>query len=245
MFEVYLALGDSMSIDFYPAQDSLAKRLSLREDIGAASLLYRNDDELFPEFIGKDLVAKFPGIHYKNLAIDGATCEDLLSNVRVDEWKIFSDKRVLVSLTLGGNDLLQAFRRAAGQSNGDLVSDFSKICKRYDEVLVLIQKRLPSSVVVLTTVYDPTDGTGIIPSANPLYQAVLPVEFLNQFNQHVVKCAEANSMPLADVHKHFSGHGATCGAVNDFWYWTPSPIEPGYLGASEIRRVWLDTLNRA
>jgi hypothetical protein len=42
---------------------------------------------------------------------------------------------------------------------------------------------------------------------------------------------------LADVHRHFLGHGVTAPA-QERWYWSPNPIEPSARGASEIRRVW-------
>ena len=48
-FEVYIALGDSMTIDDYPAGDAERLGLNCRKDIGAAALLYKNDPQLFPE----------------------------------------------------------------------------------------------------------------------------------------------------------------------------------------------------
>ena len=42
---------------------------------------------------------------------------------------------------------------------------------------------------------------------------------------------------LADVHRHFLGHGVTA-PEPERWYWSPNPIEPSARGASEIRRVW-------
>jgi hypothetical protein len=55
-FDLYLALGDSMSIDFYPAADAGRDGHVGRDTIGAADLLYENDSELFPDFTGHDLV---------------------------------------------------------------------------------------------------------------------------------------------------------------------------------------------
>ncbi len=49
---LYVALGDSMSTDHYPTCD--VRDLDLPPDrldpLGAASLLYRNDDARWPEF---------------------------------------------------------------------------------------------------------------------------------------------------------------------------------------------------
>ncbi len=242
MFDVYLALGDSMSIDFYPAQDVESAGLSARDDIGASALFYRNDSQLFPDFEGKDLVTKFPGIRYKNLAIDGATCEDLLSKVRDTDISTSAGTKLLVTLTLGGNDLLETYRRSTGEQQSVLSIEFGKVQVRYTTVVQMLRRKLPNALLILTTVFDPTDGTGIMPSATPLYQGKLPIEFLTEFNRFILSYAKDESILVADVYKHFFGHGAECDAADKFWYWKPSPIEPSYRGASEIRRVWFETL---
>ena len=73
----YVALGDSMSIDRYPDFDH-ADRQTLDlpvTGLGAASLLARNDDDVWPEFAGRDLVTISPGIDCRFEAQDGATTE--------------------------------------------------------------------------------------------------------------------------------------------------------------------------
>jgi len=66
-FTHYVALGDSMSVDDYPGEGK-----------GAASLLYRNQDHLYPDFAGRDLVTTCPGIELVILARDGATTVDIV-----------------------------------------------------------------------------------------------------------------------------------------------------------------------
>src|SRR6476661_5473526 len=82
-FAQYVALGDSMSIDLYPALDAgeIDVAVALERDphagsvapLGAAALLYENDDARYPEDQGADLVTRYPGITLQNLASDGAT----------------------------------------------------------------------------------------------------------------------------------------------------------------------------
>ena len=82
-FTRYVALGDSMSIDLYPALDAgeidVAVALERRTDagaiapLGAASLLYQNDDARYPDEQSNDLISRYPGIALQNLAADGAT----------------------------------------------------------------------------------------------------------------------------------------------------------------------------
>ena len=116
-FTAYVALGDSLSIDLYPALDAgetdVAVALERVADagaiapIGAASLFYRNDDARWPEEQGADLVSYYPGITFTNLAADGATIGDVFGEQmpQLEE----SEERTLITVTAGGIDLLSAF----------------------------------------------------------------------------------------------------------------------------------------
>ena len=73
LFALYIALGDSISIDVYPAHDAelrYAGKFST-DKLGAASLLCHNDDKLWPEFKGRDLQP----MRCLDLTADGATTE--------------------------------------------------------------------------------------------------------------------------------------------------------------------------
>src|SRR5687767_11501045 len=78
-FSVYVALGDSMSTDHYPTCD--VRDLDLPPDrldpLGAAALLFRNDDVRWPEFSGRDLERRSLGVKFLNLAEDGAMIDDV------------------------------------------------------------------------------------------------------------------------------------------------------------------------
>ena len=240
MFDYYLALGDSMSIDYYATQDAERCGLGEIDHIGAASLFYSNNSTLFPEFENNDLKAKYAGIKHLNVCIDGATCDDLqyqIGSKDIDEIK--SNHRVLVTVTQGGNDMLHAFRRS--MEGQDLLSLFGALRSNYKKSIEQIKKRLPNSLILLSTVFDPTDGTGVLPTDSPLYNKKMPIEYLGEFN-NFVKGFAGGKVVIADVHKHFLGHGAGCGSQESFWYWPPSPIEPSLRGSGEIRRVWMNAL---
>src|SRR5215475_10297455 len=89
----FVAIGDSMSIDDYAGGTGR----------GAASLLHRNRDGDFPEWVGRDLATAGMGVEV--LARDGATATDILKYQlpRIDETPR------LVTITMGGNDLMLAF----------------------------------------------------------------------------------------------------------------------------------------
>jgi lysophospholipase L1-like esterase len=229
----YTALGDSMSSDHYPTCD--VRGLDLPpprlDPLGAAALLHRNDDSRWPEFAGRDLATRYPGLAYTDLTGDGAMIDDVLTEELARLGHDSNDAGIVVTLTAGGNDLLDAvFARRP------LDKAVPAIERRYGDLVATLREELPGATIVLTTVYDPTDGTGLLPRLEALGR--LPLEFLDRFNAHVRETAARTLNALvADVHRHFLGHGLTA-PEQERWYWSGNPIEPSARGASEIRRVW-------
>ena len=227
-----------MSTDEYPTCD-LSNSDLVPETLvpaGAAALLYHNRDDLWPEFARKDLVTACPEIEARVLAWDGAMIEDVLTVEVADIGRDTSGARLLLTLTAGGNDLLDALTADAG-----LVELLAEITDRYAELVGSLRDEFPGATMLLTTVYDPTDGTGLLPVVSERYGR-LPIEHLHRFNDQVRRIAgRTQGARLADVHRHFLGHGVSA-PPRERWYWRGSLIEPSARGASEIRRVWWRTL---
>jgi lysophospholipase L1-like esterase len=231
--DTYVALGDSMSIDRYPDLDHADRqRLALPvTGLGAASLLARNDDYVWPEFAGRDLVTISPGIDCRFVARDGATTESVLDS-QVDALRgIDPGGEALVTLTAGGNDLLALIGATdrAGQVGVRVVLD------NLDAILGVVRDRLPRAMVLVANVYDPTDGTGDLEGTRLRPQEM---RWLGDCNAGVERLCRQRGARLIDLHRHFAGHGRSAPAAKR-WYWTGSLIEPGMMGASEIRRLWL------
>lgn len=249
MFSDYVALGDSVSIDLYPALDAGATdvAVALERDahagavapIGAASLLYRNDDVRWPGEQGSDLATRCPGITFANLASDGATIGDVFG----EQLPQFAenDAESLITLTIGGNDLLSA---VANQPRLPLLKAIARdVADAYEFLLDALHRARPNALVLLATIYDPSDGTGHIPGV--LEQAgPLPLPVLDGLNERIRTLAAGTPRTaLADVHAHFLGHGVTA-PEEERWYWKRSLIEPNARGANELRRLWRETLER-
>lgn len=236
-----------MSIDLYPALDAGDTDVAVALEwnpragrvapLGAASLLYQNDDARYPEFAGKDLASQHPGLTHANLCEDGATIGDVFG-MQMPELPA-SDAETLITLSAGGNDLLSAFAiRPDASLLGPVVRD---IGDAYEFLVESLRRARPNSTLLVTTVYDPSDGTRKIPG---LYDTAgpLPLESLHEFNDRLrVIAAATPRCRVADAHGHFLGHGVTA-PEPDRWYWKRSWREPGALGASELRRRWLDAL---
>lgn len=231
-FSRYIALGDSISIDIYPAADAErrhAGRFSTTR-LGAASLLASNDDKLWPEFKGRDLQSQIDGIEGVDLTADGATTDSLLRQVdRIEP----GDEQTLVTITAGGNDLLGEIGWGGANPAPAIAAQLARGVQRVLELR-------PRSVVLVGTVYDPSDGTNRLPG----YGRTLDREaaWLADYNDRVRELVGTDDrLLLADIHKHFLGHGLTV-PEDQRWYLLESIIEPNARGANEVRRLWVDLL---
>lgn len=224
-FAHYVALGDSMSSDHYPTCDVRGLDLppARLDPLGAAALLHA------------DLERQTPGVAFTNLTEDGAMIDDVVTEELARLGRDSSDPQILVTLTAGGNDLLDAL-----VARQPLDAAVDRIRRRYTELVATLREELPRATLLLTTVYDPTDGTGRLPGFEWLGQ--LPLQYLERFNAHVRETAgQSSGAALADVHQHFLGHGAAA-PPGERWYWARNLIEPNARGASEIKRVWNEAL---
>lgn len=246
----YIALGDSVSIDLYPALDAGAMDVAVALErsttagavapLGAASLFHRNAEEQWPDELGNDLVSLYPGIALQNLATDGATIGEVFGE-QIPETEETEDP-VIVTLTVGENDLLSAYGSRPKRALLERIVD--DIAEAYDFLIDTLRGRFPNGTIIIGTVYDPSDGSGSIPGVYD-DQGPLPLEMLARLNDHIRALAFGTPrVVLADIHAHFLGHGVTA-AESDRWYWKRSLIEPNARGASEVRHVWLEALRSA
>jgi lysophospholipase L1-like esterase len=244
-FTRFIALGDSTSIDLYPALDlgETDVAVALERDptagrvapVGAASLLYQNSDELWPDDAGNDLSSHHQRLTFDNFASDGATIGEVFGEQlpRLED----TEDPVLLTLTIGGNDLLSAYA-----SRPRLLERIgADIADAYDLLVDGVRRSYPNGTLMIATVYDPSDQTrkipGVYDDAGPL-----PLEMLDRLNDHIRAIGRGTpNVLLADLYARFLGHGVTA-PENERWYWSRSLIEPNARGANEIRHAWLDAL---
>jgi len=234
-FTRYFALGDSISMDVYPVAD-LAQRLGMDppQGVGAASLVFRNDDTLWPEFANQDLVTWYPGIEKVDLTIDGATTTTVLST-QLSHLARFSAAPSLVTLTVGGNDLLQLVDWPTADGDREL----KRIVANLGRIMLRIRESLPTATLIVGTVYDPTDGTADLGDGKIRRREF---DWLQSYNEAVRGLCLADRTLLADIHRRFDAHGLREPDAAARWYWQTSIIEPNARGASEVRRLWLECI---
>jgi lysophospholipase L1-like esterase len=235
-FEAYVALGDSMSIDRYPDLDHVARRdrAGTVSGLGAASLFARNHDAVWPEFAGRDLAARHPAIACRFLASDGATTRTVL-DVQIEQLRtVPRSSDAVVTLTVGGNDLLSLVGARDAEGRAGVRATLGNL----EAILDGVGRHVPRALLLVANVYDPTDASGRLEGTRLRREEM---QWLADFNDGVARLCVEDGALLVDLHRHFAGHGVAAPPA-ERWYWTGSLIEPGYRGASEIRRLWLDAL---
>ena len=231
----YVALGDSISVDDYAGGPGR----------GGPSLLFRNRDEDFPQWRGRDLVSTDPAASFVLLASDGATTRTLL-DIQLPRLVDRGVRPTLATLTIGGNDVLGVY--------GDTAAAHATI----DQVSVAVSHALaelhgllaPGAQVLLGTVYDPSDGTGDAPRLGlpPWPEAVGVIAALNDALR---KVAGRHGARVAEIGECFLGHGLRAGDPTrpdprpphkDLWLC--SVIEPNAWGAGGVREAFWAALHR-
>jgi lysophospholipase L1-like esterase len=232
---VYAALGDSISIDEYAGGQGL----------GGASLFAHNRDDTFPHWRGRDLATVHPGLRHHVLAVDGGTTGTVLDH-QLPRLERSGAAPAVVTLTVGGNDLLGAYGNTA-RARQVVAVVRRRVGQTLDRLRPLM--RTPDDPIIVGTVYDPSDGTGDAARVGlPPWPAV--VDLLAELNTELAAVAAEHGARVADIHRRFLGHGLRRGdpaqtqprpADRDLWY--RNVIEPNAWGADGVRAAFWQALH--
>ncbi|GAA3295973.1 MULTISPECIES: SGNH/GDSL hydrolase family protein [Dactylosporangium] len=186
------------------------------------------------------LLADDLGIDLLLLARDGATSDDVLRR----QLGQVAGRPALITVTMGGNDLLTAIV----ESPDKVPAAVEATAANYDALLTSLAAT--GARIVVSTVYDPTDGTG------DLSWAGLPdidegLALLESMNAAIRSVAARHGAAVADLHVAFLGHGAQAGDItrpdshpDNRELWLCGHIEPNAWGAQAIRDTWRAALRR-
>lgn len=182
-----------------------------------AQLLVRNEDRLFPAFRGNDLSSRGPTT-LDHRALDGATVDDLPAQARgAGPPARGAEERVVTLLTIGGNDLLRGL--AADRGPGVLA---------FERRLARFLAALPLRPVLVGTVYDPTFGDD---TRNFLGVDARVARANHRRVNDILRALGERHGRCVDLHAHFLTGDPS---------WFTHTIEPSLVGASEVRRAFLD-----
>jgi hypothetical protein len=178
-------------------------------------LLVNNHDQLFPEFRGRDLNSKDETV-IELRAYDGSVIDDLFG--QIDDLE--PEEPALALLTIGGSDLLSGLF----QDDGPGLEEFA-------QKLTHFLDHLPIRPVLIATVYDPTfgDDSSDLLGDDP----VLARENLRRMNA-ILSILGNTYGAVVDLHAHF---------LQGEPEWFANTIEPSLIGASEVRRCFLQVID--
>jgi lysophospholipase L1-like esterase len=180
------------------------------------ALLVRNDDQLFPEFQGRDLQHRHGAAVLDHRAVDGATVAALPAQARGLRPPAGAAAALL---SVGGNDLLRG-----------LAADTGPGLRAFEAGLESFLRALPLRPVLLGTVYDPTFGDD---ARNFLGVPARLARANHRRVNEVIATLAARHGRLVDLHAHFLRGDPS---------WFTRTIEPSLTGASEVRRAFLAAL---
>jgi lysophospholipase L1-like esterase len=233
-YKHYVGLGDSISIDEYAGGPGW----------GAISLFYQNKDEIYPEWKGRDLRSRYPGIDFHSLAADGATSTSVAEE-QLPALPPGNDDPTIVTLTIGGNDFLSLL--GSGRVMDREMVDRFRL--NLSKILKGLRGRYPNGTIILGTIYDPTDGVGDLDMPQVDVQEAYGLFYA--FNKAVLDIGGSYGATIADIYSHFLGHGSHHGDPKNPHYcsedpssWYVQEIEPNARGAHEVRRLFWEALNK-
>jgi len=236
--------------------DSITDGFGASEGFSYFDRLIKNPQQDSEDILGKNLVAVFPNLRAKNIAVSGSTSLEHLKQIQGLEAQP-SNVLGIVVMTTGGNDLIHNYGRTLpkeGAMYGATLSEarpwINNFEKRLDRMIIGIKKVFPGGChIFLANIYDPSDGTGNTKSwftGLPAWANGLSI--LRAYNEIISRCADKyDYVHLVDIHKSFLGHGIHC---RKFWlknyrfsdphYWYHLNIEdPSDRGYDAIRRLFL------
>lgn len=229
----YVGLGDSISIDCYPADDA-----GLRESskVGAASRF------------GAWLVSENYVNDIYNLAEDGFKCDQIRRSIRWVPSEVRHHVNI-ISLTAGGNDIsfgAMEWQRAK-QDEHSYPLLMERVKDEYKELCRTVREKFPNSFVIVNTLYDPTDGLGELPNCGRWSSIA---DWYSRGRRELGEYIKSRDpLPdenfiICDVFKLFDGHGMAESVWGSRWYYKHFMIEPGYTGALALAKQWKHELRK-
>jgi lysophospholipase L1-like esterase len=209
--------------------------IALGDSIAAGQITSLPSARGYPALVTKQLqtlasTEGSPGrVRLADLAVPGETAETFVTNGQLDAFKneIASVKSQgtelrLITITLGGNDLLNL----ANVGTADRQAGLDRFKTQYPAAINDVRQTLGDlkPVIVVTTYYD-------LSGSDPARQGS-DAWWVAQFNDVIRSTAQADGLKVADLEQDFRGH------IMD-WTWFPTDEHPNNAGHAEIARlVW-------
>jgi lysophospholipase L1-like esterase len=204
----------------------------------------------FYDTLHADLLKKWPSMTYVHAAVAGAITDNYSDNTPAGAPLLKTQIAglghsypgdILVTITIGGNDLNAHAIKAIGGTDDAVRTEFgTHLDAELGELATAGRLGTGKVYIVLANIYDFTDGQGDFatvkcgPGAN-----VMPsrdVTVFNAWNGVSAASLAKVSGTLYDMHANFMGHGYNNTDMSQVWYDSASCIHPNALGHDAIRK---------
>jgi hypothetical protein len=238
--------GGTPGVGIVPAGGSLGTYIVLGDSISDRG----GNAPFFYETLRDDLLKKWPSMMYVHAAVAGAITDTYSDNTPAGAPTLATQIAglgksypgdILVTITIGGNDLNAHAIKAIGGTDDTVRGEFgTHLDAELGELAMPGRLGTGKVYIVLANIYDFTDGQGDFatvkcgPGAN-----VMPARDVTVFNAwngvSAASLAKVSGTPY-DMHANFMGHGYNNTDMTQVWYDSASCIHPNALGHDAIRK---------
>jgi lysophospholipase L1-like esterase len=243
VYKTFVVVGDSISDQGNPGQPGQKPFYYV--------LLEQNDDTAYPTFHGKDVTTLYgSGINIVKVSKGGATSTELVTQVHGLPASLPGP--VLVVGTIGGNDVQAALPLIVlgQQAQADAKRAQYKMNLATAFAELTMPGRFGAGVdvhVLLTNIYDPSDGTGDFTYAPASKSCPFPLGLFpkNMMTGPLIQpweddmaaeAAKVSGVEILDLHGFYMGHGVNK-ADPDNWFHDDC-IHPNTTGHEHIRELF-------
>ncbi len=229
-----------------PADAQVATYISLGDSISDEGGI----GPFFYDLLNADLATKFPGLTFVHVAQQGAITDVFsdgqpmdvpLLKTQVDGLGSSYAGDIIITITIGGNDLNAHALQAISNTDASLRAEFdAHLAAELGELTTPGRLGSGKVYVVVANIYDFTDGQGDFatvmcgPGVNISPMAVA-LGFGN-WNGVLADNTSKVAGGLYDMHADFMGHGYNNTDPTQVWYDAASCIHPNAVGHDAIRK---------
>jgi len=238
--------GGGTSVGLVPPGGSLGTYIVLGDSISDNG----GNGPFFYDQLHMDLAAKWPSLMYVHAAVAGAITDTYSDGIPAGAPLLKTQIAglaknypgdVLVTITIGGNDLNGHAIKAIGGVDATVRGEFgTHLDAELGELMTPGRLGSGKVYVVLANIYDFTDGQGDFatvkcgPGAN--VSASMDKMVFDAWNGIAAASLANAGGHLYDMHANFMGHGYNNSDASQVWYDAASCIHPNALGHDAIRR---------
>jgi lysophospholipase L1-like esterase len=204
----------------------------------------------FYDQLDTDLAAKYPGLTFVHGAQQGAITDVFSDNMpsgapllkaQIDALGTSYPGDVVVTITIGGNDLNAHSFQAISNTDASLRTEFdTHLATELGELATAGRLGAGKVYIVVANIYDFTDGQGDFatvmcgPGVN-ISAAAVATGFGNWNGVLATNVGKVGGA-LYDMHADFTGHGYNNKDATQLWYDAASCVHPNAKGHDAIRR---------